>query len=58
MFVDFSKYSGFIFDLDGTLIDSMPYHISNGNRSAENMAMRSAQTLSTNVVAFPHATSF
>lgn len=27
MFVDFSKYSGFIFDLDGTLIDSMPYHI-------------------------------
>ncbi len=27
MLVDFSKYSGFIFDLDGTLIDSMPYHI-------------------------------
>lgn len=27
MIVDFSKYSGFIFDLDGTLIDSMPYHI-------------------------------
>lgn len=24
---DFSRYQGFIFDLDGTLIDSMPYHI-------------------------------
>ncbi len=25
--VDFSRYQGFIFDLDGTLIDSMPFHI-------------------------------
>lgn len=25
--IDFSHYEGFIFDLDGTLIDSMPYHI-------------------------------
>ena len=25
--VDFSPYQGFIFDLDGTLIDSMPFHV-------------------------------
>lgn len=25
--LDFSQYQGFIFDLDGTLIDSMPYHV-------------------------------
>lgn len=25
--IDFLRYQGFIFDLDGTLIDSMPYHI-------------------------------
>lgn len=25
--IDFERYQGFIFDLDGTLIDSMPFHI-------------------------------
>ena len=25
--LDFSRYQGLIFDLDGTLIDSMPYHV-------------------------------
>lgn len=25
--IDFDRYHGFIFDLDGTLIDSMPFHI-------------------------------
>lgn len=25
--IDFLRYRGFIFDLDGTLIDSMPYHV-------------------------------
>lgn len=25
--INFDRYQGFIFDLDGTLIDSMPYHI-------------------------------
>lgn len=27
LYLDFARYQGLIFDLDGTLIDSMPYHV-------------------------------
>ncbi|MCK0526238.1 HAD-IA family hydrolase [Anaerobiospirillum sp. NML120449] len=33
--VDFSPYQGLIFDLDGTLIDSMPYHIQAWQQTAK-----------------------
>ena len=58
MLVDFSKYSGFIFDLDGTLIDSMPYHIGAWQQVCREHGYEISADLCTNVVAFPHATSF
>ncbi|MEZ9233453.1 beta-phosphoglucomutase family hydrolase [Vibrio amylolyticus] len=35
MYIDFGKYQGLIFDMDGTLIDTMPAHLDAWEKTAE-----------------------